>query len=42
MLENGENANIFDATHGMEIIRDSELARLYKKYAPELDLSDID
>jgi gamma-glutamyl-gamma-aminobutyrate hydrolase PuuD len=42
MLENGENANIFDATHGMEIVRDSELARLYRKYAPELDLSDID
>lgn len=42
MLESGQNASIFDATHGMEVIRDSELARLYRRYAPELDLSDVD
>jgi len=42
MLASGEQTNLFDATHGMEVVRDSELANLYRRYAPELDLSNID
>lgn len=42
MLDDGKQGNLFDATHGMEVVRDSELANLYKRYAPELDMSNID
>ena len=41
-LEQNQHHAIFEATHGMEVLEDSLIASLYRKYYPELDLKNVE